>query len=70
MAIKSYAEQLEDVQTTISRVEQTGQAYGVGGRSLTRADLGRLYEREQWLRQRVAREERGGVRTQSVVPRG
>ena len=70
MAIKTYSQQLESVQETIERIEKTGQAYGVGGRNLTRADLGRLYEREQWLRQRVAREGRGGIRTQSVVPRG
>ena len=70
MAIKTYAEQLEDVQATIQRIEQNGQSYGIGGRNLTRADLGRLYQREEWLRRRVDRAARGGVRLQSVVPRG
>ena len=71
MAIKTYAQQLEEVQDTISRIEKTGQAYGVGSRNLTRADLKTLYERETWLRQRVERESRGGrVRTQYAVPRG
>lgn len=71
MAIKTYAEQLEEVQATISRIEQTGQAYGINNRSLTRADLKTLYEREQWLRTRAAREANGGrINTQAVVPRG
>jgi len=70
MAIKTYAQQLESVQQTIERIETTGQAYGIGGRSLTRADLKTLYDRERDLRRRVDRESRGGIRTQGIVPRG
>jgi len=70
MAIKTYAEQLESVQQTIERIETTGQAYGISGRSLTRADLNTLYEREKYLRRQVNRAARGGVRTRGIVPRG
>jgi hypothetical protein len=61
MAIKTYAEQLEDVQTAISAIETGAQAYSIQGRSLTRADLGQLYQREKHLRRMVDREERGGI---------
>ena len=48
MAIKTTEEQLEEVQTAISKV-MTGQSYSIGGRSLTRADLKSLMEREEIL---------------------
>jgi len=67
---ESYAEQLERVQTTIATIEQKGQAYGIGGRRLDRADLETLYTRENWLRLMADREANGGkVRVQYVVPR-
>ncbi len=56
MAIKSYTEQLEEVQTAISKIISGAQAYSVGGRSLTRADLATLQEREKYLRAMVDRE--------------
>lgn len=74
MAIKTYTEQLESVQATIQKIETQGQAYEIEGntrRSLTRADLKTLYAREEYLRQRVEREQRGGrVKTQYVIPNG
>lgn len=61
MAIKTYAEQLEEVQTSIAKIEESGQAYSIQGRSLTRADLATLYAREKWLRRMADREENSGI---------
>lgn len=60
MAVQSYTEQLEAVQTAIEKVLQ-GQSYSIGGRTLTRANLADLQKREQWLRTMVAREAGGGI---------
>ena len=68
--VATYAEQLESVQSAIAAIEARGQAYTIDGRSLTRADLATLYEREQWLRGQAAREARGGgMRVRLGVPR-
>lgn len=67
MAIKSYTEQLEEVQTTISKILSGAQAYSVTGRSLTYADLPTLWNMESQLRRRVAEEENGGIVFQTGV---
>ena len=69
LAVESYADQLERVQTAIAAIETRGQASGISGRNLTKADLKTLYEREAWLRRMVAREARGGIRVRYAVPR-
>ena len=68
MAIKTYTEQLESVQAAIEKIESSGQAYSIGGRTLTRADLPTLYEREKRLIALVNKESRGGIRTRGVTP--
>ncbi len=60
MAVKTYAQQLEEVQTAIASIEGGCQSYTIAGRSLTRANLADLYKRETWLRGQAAREARGG----------
>lgn len=64
MAIKTYTQQLEEVQSAISKIESGAQAYtiGEGGatRTLTRANLADLYKREARLIILVERESRGG----------
>lgn len=60
MAIKTYLEQLEEVQTAISIIEAGSQSYSIGSRSLNRADLATLYLREKWLRSMVDRENNNG----------
>jgi len=57
MAVKTYLEQLEDVQTAIGAIENGAQSYTMGTRSLTRASLVTLYMREKFLRSMVARED-------------
>ena len=55
-----YAEQLEEVQNAIAKIESGGQSYSISGRALNRADLATLYQREKWLRVQAARELNGG----------
>ncbi len=48
MALKSYGQQLEEVQLAIEAV-QSNQEYKMEKRTLRRADLQWLHEREKWL---------------------
>jgi len=65
--LKTYSQQLEEVQAAIAAIESGAQSYSVANRSLTRADLRTLYEREQKLRALAAREKIGGLFIQYVV---
>lgn len=62
------AEQLEEIQTAISRILTHGQAFEVNGRVYRRADLATLYKQEERLKALVAREARGGIKVRRVVP--
>ena len=64
MSVKSYSQQLEEVQAAIAKIEEGGQAYNVEMYGLTRANLKTLYDREQYLRRMVEREENGGIKIQ------
>lgn len=69
MAIKTYTQQLEEVQTAISMIEAGAQSYSIAGRSATKANLADLYAREKWLRQMAAREDNGGkISVQYGIP--
>ena len=59
MAIKSYRQQLEEVQEAISAVLGGAQDYQINGRRITRANLGELDRRERHLRAMVDREATG-----------
>lgn len=61
LAIKTYAEQLEEVQAAISAIESGAQEYRIGNRTLRRADIQFLYEREKYLREMVESELNGSV---------
>ncbi len=52
----STAAQLASVRAAIAAIESGGQSVGAGGRALTRADLGKLYDRERELIARLASE--------------
>lgn len=67
MAIKTYTEQLEEVQAAITAV-MSGQSYEIAGRKLVRANLKELTDREQYLRVMADRETRGGIRIQGATP--
>lgn len=72
MAVKTYSEQLEEVQNAITAILTGAQSYtfsGPGaGRTVTRANLGDLQKREEWLRAKVDVEDRGGIRIRGVTP--
>lgn len=66
---KTYAEQLDSVQTLIASIEASPNAsVTVAQRTFTKHDLAQLYEREKYLRAMAAREARGGRRFQRVTP--
>jgi hypothetical protein len=54
------AEQLTSVQTAISAIESGGQEVTVNNRTYRRANLQELYDREERLLTRIARESGGG----------
>lgn len=70
MALKTTLEQLEEVQTAISAV-MSGQSYSISGRSLTRADLKTLMEREEVLLRRYKAETGvgGPARNHGIIKR-
>lgn len=62
-------DKLDRVRTAIEAVETGGQSVSYEGRSVTKADLKTLYERESYLEQRLARQQRGGgIRTRGGAP--
>ncbi len=71
MGTETYQAQLERVQAAIAKIETSGQAYEIDGRKMTRADLSRLYAREDRLRGLAASEadsRAGKRRVRSVEP--
>lgn len=54
--MKSAAERLQEVNTAIERVLIGGQAYQIGSRKLTRADLSLLRQMQKELQAEVAAE--------------
>jgi len=65
---ESYTVQLERVQAAIGAIESGNQSYSILGRSFTKADLQTLYDREAFLRTKVAKEARGGMRVARGIP--
>ena len=68
MTVKTYTEQLEEVQTAISDILTGAQAYSNRGQSAERANLKTLYEAESRLRKMADREANGGIRVTGVTP--
>lgn len=67
--MSSLEEKLERVQAAIAAIESGAQEVTYEGRSITRAKIEALYEREKYLEQRLARKNRGGgIRTRGGVP--
>lgn len=69
MAIKTYTEQLEEVQAAITAILTGAQRFQINGRDVTRANLDELRSWETELRRKVSRQARGGIRTVQVVPK-
>lgn len=53
------AEQLASVQAAIAAIESGAQGTTCDGRTVTRADIGRLYAREERLLNKIDRADRG-----------
>lgn len=68
MPVKTYTEQLEQVQAAIDAIELRGQRYTIDGRSFDKGDLKVLYEREERLRRAVVRESAGGLAPKYGTP--
>jgi len=67
MAVLTITQRLENVQTLIQQIETSGQAYGKGNRSLTRADLKVLYEQEARLMEMYSDTVQGRARNYAQV---
>ncbi|WP_047308791.1 hypothetical protein [Rhodopseudomonas palustris] len=65
---KSVEEQLESTLNSIHQIETGGQRYTIKDRELWRGDLRILDRRAERLEKQVARQKRGGIRMQRVVP--
>lgn len=63
MAIKTYTQQLEEVQQAISTIMQTGQSVMYNGRKMDRADLSVLDKMEVRLQAKVQMESRKNKRS-------
>ena len=57
------AQKLTSVQTAIVKIEEGAASTSVDGMSVTRADLGLLYAREERLERKIAAEARGATGT-------
>jgi len=68
VTIKTYTEQLEEVQAAISAIVTGAQSYTKGERSATRADLKALFAEEKRLRIMVKRETAGGISVYGGTP--
>lgn len=72
MATKTYSEQLESVQAAIEAIETGAQEYTIqtaaGSRTVKRAQLSTLYDRERRLRPLAARESSTRPRVRYGVP--
>lgn len=62
--------QLSEVQTALTELLESGQAWERGERSKTEARLEALQAREAKLLKRLDRFDRKGIRARRVVPRG
>ncbi len=68
MAIKTYTQQLEEVQQAISDVLTNAQEASYNGQKVKKADLDMLQAREEWLQNKLLSEKRGGIRVRGATP--
>lgn len=66
MPTRTAAEMLALYEDAIAKV-LAGQSYSMGGRTLTRANLGELQEGQQYWARRAARASNGGVKIRRGV---
>ncbi len=66
--MKSYQEQLNEVQEAITGILTGAQEATYNGQRVRKADLDMLQKREQWLINQIAMQKRGGIRVRTAVP--
>jgi hypothetical protein len=66
--LKTYQEQLAEVQQAISDVVLGAQEAAYNGQRVVKADLTALQERERWLLWKISRQKRGGIRVRGGTP--
>lgn len=66
--MKTYEEQLEEVQQAITDVLTGAQDAAYNGQRVRKADLDMLQKREEWLTKQIALKRRGGIRVRNGVP--
>ncbi len=68
MKLKSYEEQLIEVQAAISDILTGAQEASYNGQRVRKADLDMLQRREEWLTQKITSQKRGGIRVRGATP--
>ncbi len=68
MTIKTYLEQLAEVQQAISDILTGAQEATYNGQRVRKADLDMLQKREEWLQNKVTSQKRGGIRVYGATP--
>jgi len=66
--MKTYEQQLAEVQKAISDVLTGAQDASYNGQRVRKADLPALQAREVWLTKQIALKQRGGIRVRFGVP--
>lgn len=66
--IKSYEEQLIEVQQAISDILSGAQEASYNGQKVRKADLIALQQREEYLQNKVAQKRRGGICVRGATP--
>lgn len=69
MKIKTYTEELAELQQAITSVLTGAQEASYNGQRVKKADLDMLQRREEYLRKQIATERRGGIRVRRGVPK-
>ncbi len=66
--IKSYEEELVEIQSAITDVLTGAQEASYNGQRVRKADLDMLQKREEYLRKQIATQKRGGIKVRCGVP--
>jgi len=66
--MKSYQEQLKEVQEAITGILTGAQEASYNGQRVRKVDLDVLQKREEWLIKQIALKNRGGIRVRTAVP--
>lgn len=66
--IKTYEEQLIEVQQAISDILTGVQEASYNGQRVKKAELAVLQQREEYLQQKIATKKRGGIKVRGATP--